>query len=201
MSVGAVGKIIMSRILHTITLVCLALIPAVLAAQELPVAGADAAYEVQPGDLLEISVWKEPELQREVLVRPDGAFSFPLSGQIDARNKTVEDLRLEITERLSRYIPDLVVTVSVVEINGNKVYVIGQVNEPGVFVVNPRVDVMQALSMAGGTTPFADVNDIKILRRQGDAQSALRFRYDDVVRGRSLEQNIVLESGDVVVVP
>jgi polysaccharide export outer membrane protein len=156
---------------------------------------------VQPGDLLEISVWKEPELQREVLVRPDGAFSFPLSGQIDARNKTVEDLRLEITERLSRYIPDLVVTVSVVEINGNKVYVIGQVNEPGVFVVNPRVDVMQALSMAGGTTPFADVNDIKILRRQGDAQSALRFRYDDVVRGRSLEQNIVLESGDVVVVP
>jgi polysaccharide export outer membrane protein len=176
-------------------------VPAMLTAQEVQVAGADAAYEVQPGDLLEISVWKEPELQREVLVRPDGAFSFPLSGQIDARNKTVEDLRLEITERLSRYIPDLVVTVSVVEINGNKIYVIGQVNEPGVFVVNPRVDVMQALSMAGGTTPFADANDIKILRRQADAQAALRFRYDDVVRGRSLEQNIVLESGDVVVVP
>lgn len=191
----------MLRILHTIALLCLAVVPAMLTAQEVQVAGADAAYEVQPGDLLEISVWKEPELQREVLVRPDGAFSFPLSGQIDARNKTVEDLRLEITERLSRYIPDLVVTVSVVEINGNKIYVIGQVNEPGVFVVNPRVDVMQALSMAGGTTPFADANDIKILRRQADAQAALRFRYDDVVRGRSLEQNIVLESGDVVVVP
>ena len=147
------------------------------------------------------SVWKEPELQKEVLVRPDGAFSFPLSGQIDARNKTVEDLRVEISNRLSRYIPDLIVTVSILEINGNKVYVIGQVNEPGQFVVNPRVDVMQALSMAGGTTAFANLNDIKILRRTPNGQVAIAFRYDDVVRGRNLEQNILLESGDVVVVP
>lgn len=191
----------MPRISQILALVCCFLLAMPAWAQETQVAGADAAYEVQPGDLLEISVWKEPELQRQVLVRPDGAFSFPLSGQIDARKKTVEDLRIEITERLSRYIPDLVVTVSVVEINGNKVYVIGQVNDPGVFVVNPRVDVMQALSMAGGTTPFADTNGIKILRRQGQRQTALKFRYDDVVRGRSLEQNIVLESGDVVVVP
>ena len=175
--------------------------PDLLLAQEQQVRGAVDAYEVQPGDLLEISVWKEPELQREVLVRPDGAFSFPLSGEIDARNKTVNDLRLEVTARLARYIPELVVTVTVVQINGNKVYVIGQVNEPGVFVVNPRVDVMQALSMAGGTTPFADVNDIRILRRKGGKQTAIQFRYLDVARGRSLEQNIMLESGDVVVVP
>ncbi len=172
-----------------------------LLAQEQQASGAVDAYEVQPGDLLEISVWKEPDLQREVLVRPDGAFSFPLSGEIDARNKTVNDLRLEVTARLARYIPELVVTVTVVQINGNKVYVIGQVNQPGVFVVNPRVDVMQALSMAGGTTPFADVNDIRILRRKGGKQSAIGFRYLDVARGRALEQNIMLESGDVVVVP
>jgi polysaccharide export outer membrane protein len=175
--------------------------PVLLQAQEQSPVVAGDAYEVQPGDVLEISVWREPELQREVLVRPDGAFSFPLSGEIDARNKTVEDLRFEITAKLVRYIPELVVTVTVVQINGNKVYVIGQVNEPGVFVVNPRVDVMQALSMAGGTTPFADVNDIRILRRRGENQEAISFRYDDVARGRSLEQNIMLESGDVVVVP
>ncbi len=132
---------------------------------------------------------------------PDGAISFPLSGEINSRNKTVEQLRIELTGRLSRYIPDLVVTVSVLEINGNKVFVIGQVNNPGEFVVNPRVDVMQALSMAGGITPFADIKNIRILRRTGTGQIALEFRYDDVIRGRRLEQNIVLESGDVVVVP
>ena len=168
-------------------------------AQENVAAG--EAYEVQPGDLLFISVWKEPELQKEVLLRPDGAFTFPLSGEINARNKTVEDLRIELTDRLSRYIPDLVVTVSVLEINGNRMYVIGQVNRPGQFIMNPRVDVMQALSMAGGTTPFADLKNIRILRRAGTEQTALEFRYDDVIRGRRLEQNIVLESGDVVVVP
>lgn len=168
-------------------------------AQENVAAG--EAYRVQPGDLLFISVWKEPELQKEVLLRPDGAFTFPLCGEIDARNKTVEDLRVELTGRLSRYIPDLVVTVSVLQINGNRVFVIGQVNEPGQFIVNPRVDVMQALSMAGGTTPFADLKNIRILRRNGDDQIALEFRYDDVIRGRDLEQNIILQSGDVVVVP
>jgi len=192
----------MSRVFPaTLCLIILAFVPALLQAQGEPASTVVDAYEVQPGDVLEISVWKEPELQREVLVRPDGAFSFPLSGEIDARNKTVNDLRLEVTARLARYIPELVVTVTVVQINGNKVYVIGQVNQPGVFVVNPRVDVMQALSMAGGTTPFADLNDIRILRRKGGKQSAIGFRYLDVARGRALEQNIMLESGDVVVVP
>lgn len=171
----------------------------VVQAQENVAAG--EAYEVQPGDLLFISVWKEPELQKEVLVRPDGAISFPLSGEINSKNKSAEQLRVELTHRLSRYIPDLVVTVSVLEINGNKVFVIGQVNRPGEFIVNPRVDVMQALSMAGGTTPFADLKNIRILRRTKAGQIALEFRYDEVVRGRGLEQNIILESGDVVVVP
>lgn len=200
-----VEEIRMAKVLRTLRMCAvLVLAPALLFAQEgedISIGTAGSAYEVQPGDLLFISVWKEPELQKEVLVRPDGAFSFPLSGQIDARNKTVEDLRVEISNRLSRYIPDLIVTVSVLEINGNKVYVIGQVNEPGQFVVNPRVDVMQALSMAGGTTAFANLNDIKILRRTPNGQVAIEFRYDDVVRGRNLEQNILLESGDVVVVP
>jgi polysaccharide biosynthesis/export protein len=162
----------------------------------------DSAYTVKPGDVLAISVWKEPDLQGPVLVRPDGAFSFPLAGQMDARGKTVQELQQMVTDRLRKFISDPVVTVSVQEIKGNKVYVIGQVNKPGDFVVNPRVDVMQALSMAGGTTPFAALGDIMILRRTDAGQQlALPFRYTDVIRGRNLDQNITLQAGDVVVVP
>jgi polysaccharide export outer membrane protein len=167
------------------------------AAAENPTAG----YEVQPGDVLQVSVWKEPDLSQQVLVRPDGGFSFPLAGDVNALGRTVEQLRLELTERLAKFIPDLVVTVAVQEINGNKVYVIGQVNEPGEFIVNPRVDVMQALSLAGGTTAFASPNDIFVLRREGGAQRRLPFNFGDVVRGKQLEQNVLLRSGDVVVVP
>lgn len=166
-----------------------------------PAAPSAPGYEVQPGDLLQVSVWKEEDLDRQVLVRPDGGFSFPLAGDVNAIGKTVDQLRGELTERLSRFIPDLFVTVAVLEINGNKIYVIGQVNQPGQFVVNPRVDVMQALSLAGGTTAFASPNDIFVLRREGNAQRRLAFNFGDVVRGKDLEQNVILRSGDVVVVP
>src|SRR5690606_32371886 len=103
-------------------------------------------YLVQPGDLLHISVWGEAGLDQDVLVRPDGGFSFPLAGDVSAVGRTVEELRQEVTERLARYIPGSVVTVSIREINGNKVYVLGQVNNPGEFVMNPQSDVMQARS-------------------------------------------------------
>lgn len=159
------------------------------------------SYQVQPGDLLHVSVWKEEGLDQEVLVRPDGGFSFPLAGDVNAAGRTVEELRAEITDRLARFIPGLVVTVAVREINGNKIYVLGQVNTPGEFVMNPRLDVMQALSVAGGTTAFASTNDIFVLRREDGRQVALPFQFNDVVRGRNLDQNIQLESGDVVVVP
>jgi polysaccharide export outer membrane protein len=162
---------------------------------------ADSGYAVKPGDVLEISVWKEPDLQRTVLVRPDGAFSFPLVGEIDARGKSVSELNKLVAERLGKYIADAVVTVSLTEVKGNKIFVIGQVNKPGEFIVNPSVNVMQALSMAGGVTAFAATNDIKILRRSGTTQQALPFQYGDVVRGKSLNQNVELLSGDIVVVP
>jgi polysaccharide export outer membrane protein len=158
-------------------------------------------YTVKPGDVLTISVWKEPDLQGDVLVTPDGTFSFPLVGQIDARNKTVSDLLKTISDRLKGYISDPVVTVSVKEIKGNKVYVIGQVTRPGEFIVNPSVDVMQALSMAGGTTPYASLGNIMILRRNAGTRQSFKFDYTSVVKGRDLEQNIELQSGDVVVVP
>jgi polysaccharide export outer membrane protein len=169
--------------------------------QEEQQSGAIVRYEVQPSDLLQISVWREPELTQQVLVRPDGAFSFPLAGDVSAVGKSVEELRLELVERLSRYIPDLVVTVAVLEIRGNKIYVIGQVNQPGEFIVNPRVDVMQALSLAGGTTAFASPSGIFVLRRDGSEQQRLPFNFDAVLRGRDLDQNVLLRTGDVVVVP
>jgi polysaccharide export outer membrane protein len=160
-----------------------------------------ASYEILPGDVLLVSVWKEPDLQLELLVRPDGAISFPLAGEIWTHNRSVSDIQEELTARLARYITDPVVTVSIKEVLGNKIYVIGQVNAPGVFIVNPQVDVLQALSMAGGTTPFADLNNIRILRRNSTQQSALSFNYKEVVAGRNLQQNVILNSGDVVVVP
>ncbi len=158
-------------------------------------------YLINPGDLLEVSVWKELDLQRTVLIRPDGAFSFPLSGDIIAEGRTVGDIRAELESRLATYIPNLVVTVTVAEIRGNKIFVIGQVKNPGEFVMNPRVDVMQALSIAGGTTPFAQLNNIRILRRRDGVQTIREFRYSDIIKGQNLSQNILLEVGDVVLVP
>lgn len=181
----------MSRVLALI----LAFWSVSLAAGELP------AYTVHPGDVLQVSVWKEKDLQLEVLVRPDGGFSLPLIGEVQAGGKTVEALRGEIAKRLSTYVPDAVVTVAVRQTTGNKIYVLGKVNKPGEYIINRYVDVMQALSMAGGTAPFADLNGIVILRRSGDEQQATEFKYDQVSRGKRLEQNIVLQSGDVVVVP
>lgn len=166
-----------------------------------PAAPARQEYRVNAGDTLEISVWQEADLQREVLVRPDGGMSFPLAGEIQAEGRTVAQIREELSSRLSRYIPDLVLTVTVTDVSGNRIFVVGQVVNPGMFVMNPDLDVMQALSLAGGTTPFASLGNIRILRRQGTERSAHAFDFTAVSRGRSLDQNIVLQSGDVVVVP
>jgi polysaccharide export outer membrane protein len=161
----------------------------------------DDTYLVKPGDILKIAVWGEEDLQGEVLVTPDGGFSFPLVGHLNSTGKTATELQDLVSERLAKYVSSPIVTVSIGQINGNKIYVIGQVKTPGAFVMNHTLDVMQALSMAGGATPFAALNDILILRRGSAGQVALTFKYSDVSRGRNLEQNIQLQSGDVVVVP
>ncbi|MEP7314581.1 MAG: polysaccharide biosynthesis/export family protein [Pseudomonadota bacterium] len=158
-------------------------------------------YRLHAGDQLEVSVWKEMDLLRTVIIRPDGKFTFPLVGEIVAAGNSVDQINTAIATRLKKYIPDPVVTVSVTGIEGNRVYVIGQVNKPGVYTMNPQLSVLQALSVAGGATPFAALNDIMILRGTAAAQKTLPFRYGDVSKGRNLEQNILLESGDVVVVP
>jgi polysaccharide biosynthesis/export protein len=159
------------------------------------------AYRLQPGDVITVSVWKEQELQNEVLVRPDGGFSFPLAGDVDAIGKTVDEIRAVLVERLKRYIPNPVVTVAVKQIGGNRIYVVGRVNRAGDFPLSSPLDVMQAIALAGGATPFAAINDIVILRRQNGEQQALHFHYSDVARGRDLSQNVLLQGGDTVVVP
>ena len=158
-------------------------------------------YLMQPGDLLEVSVWGEDYLERDVAIQPDGMISFPLAGVLPAAGEDVRQLQERLAERLSQYIPDPVVTVSIKDIRGNRIYVIGQVQRPGHFVMNPTVDVVQALALAGGTTPFAALNDIRILRRSGGKLTSIEFRYGDVEKGRNLQQNIILQSGDVIIVP
>jgi polysaccharide biosynthesis/export protein len=159
------------------------------------------AYTLQPGDVIDVSVWKEPDLQREVLIRPDGGLSFPLAGEITTTGMTVEAARVALTERLKRYLPNPVVTVAVKTIGGNRIYVLGKVNHAGEFTFSNPVDVMQALSLAGGTTPYAASNDIVILRRHDGRVEALHFRYGEVERGKDLAQDVLLQSGDTVVVP
>jgi len=159
------------------------------------------SYTLHPGDELEIAVWKETELQKPIVVRPDGRFSFPLVGEIAASGRTLSQVQAEIETKLKKYIPDPVVSITLTNVGGNKVYVIGQVRTPGAFIMNPQMNVLQALSLAGGMTPFAALNNITIVRSVDGRQSTLPFRYEDVSRGRNLDQNVLLESGDVVVVP
>ena len=159
------------------------------------------SYQLGPGDVLEISVWKEEGLQKQVLVRPDGGITFPLVGDLQAGGKTAVQLQQAIIKKLTRFIPDPVVTVSVMTINNNKIYVVGKVGRPGEFVATRYVTVMQALAMAGGLNAYASSNDIKILRRVNGKEMAYPFEYDVVAAGKNLQQNIMLQGGDVVVVP
>ncbi len=179
----------------------LLMLQSLTAAADAVVTSPDATYMVNPGDVLSIQVWKEQDLQSDVIVRPDGGLSFPLVGDMDARNMSVAQLQQEITKRLKKYIPDPVVTVAAKRLAGSRVYVIGKVRSPGVYPMEQYVDVMQALAMAGGLTPFAATGSIKILRRHADKQDVYTFDYADVEDGKHLEQNLILKSGDVVVVP
>jgi polysaccharide biosynthesis/export protein len=160
-------------------------------------------YTLHPGDQLDIAVWKEPDLTRTTLVRPDGKFSFPLAGEINAIGRSVAQVQQEIENKLKKYIPEPVVTVTLKEVDGNRVYVIGQVQKPGAVGMNPTINVLQSLSIAGGLTPFAAANEIIVIRTAGagSEQRVFRFRYGEVNRGNNLQQNIQLVAGDVVVVP
>ena len=161
----------------------------------------DPGYRLGAEDVLLVSVWKDEQLTREVVVRPDGEFSFPLVGDIQAEDRTVEEIRVDLVKRLTKYIPNPNVSVSVMKVLSYKIYVVGRVNKPGEYLIGHYTDVLQALSLAGGLTPFAAENDIKVLRRVRGQQKVFLFRYGDVRKGQDLEQNILLQRGDSVMVP
>jgi len=159
-------------------------------------------YLLAPGDLIQISVWKEEGMQeQQTLVAPDGNITFPLVGTIMAAGKPIFALEEAIAGRLANYIADPVVNVKLIQNYGNSIFVIGKVNKPGQYPANRRIDVMQALSLAGGLTVFADTSSIHVLRRVGNAIKVFFFDYNDVMNGEHLEQNIILEAGDTVTVP
>ena len=158
-------------------------------------------YVLQPGDVVNVSVWREPDLDRTLLVRPDGGISFPLAGELQAAGNSVAQLSDTLAVKLSQFIPSPVVTVTLQENLGNRIYVTGRVNKPGVYLVNQDVNVLQALAIAGGLTPFAERRNIKILRQENGVERAIPFNYKQVQRGEQLRQNIVLQPGDTVLVP
>lgn len=161
----------------------------------------ESQYTINPGDVLEISVWKEAELQREIRVLPDGHISFPLAGEINTSGLTLKEVKQKLVKKLSTYISDPVINISVKSAEGNRVYVIGQVKQPGQFIMYQPLDVMQALSLAGGLTAFAKANDIVILRRDKEGAKSIEFEYGELEDGDDLDKNYILKSGDVVVVP
>jgi polysaccharide export outer membrane protein len=187
--------------------IALALSPFGAAQDALPVPSAAAVrttgdtFLIGPEDVVEVSVWKEDGLRKELLVRPDGGISFPLVGELQAAGKTAAQLQAEIVAKLAKFIPDPVVNVAVLKIASNKIYVLGRVNKPGEYLTGRNIDVLQALSIAGGLTPFAAENRIKIMRKEAGRDMVFAFEYGKVKSGTALEQNVQLKPGDVILVP
>jgi polysaccharide export outer membrane protein len=166
-----------------------------------PAAGASSSYVIQPGDVLDVQVWKEPEVSKSIPVRPDGKISLPLVNDVQASGLTAGGLTTQLTERLKKFISDPQVTVMVTQINSQRFYVMGEVNRGGTYPLVPGMTVLQGLSGAGGFTHFANPKKLYILRDEGGKQVKYPFNYKDVVKGKSQDQNIALQPGDTIVVP
>jgi polysaccharide export outer membrane protein len=161
----------------------------------------DGDYKIGPQDVLRVDVWKEVEISRTVPVRPDGKISLPLLGDVQAAGLTAVQLAAMIADGLKRYITNPQVTVGVAEINSRRVYVTGEVTRAGAFPLLPNMTVLQALSSCGGFTQFARLKGIYVLRIEDGKQVKHPFNYKGVLSGKKPDQNILLQPGDVVVVP
>jgi polysaccharide biosynthesis/export protein len=166
-------------------------------------------YRINPGDELQVFVWGEERLQRAVKVLPDGSFSFPLVGRVEAMNKLPTELERVISEGLkSQYRGDVPqVTVSVTSPSGLQFSVIGKVRNPGTFNPGRYVNVLEALSFAGGPSEFANLGNIIIIRKEGENLSSFRVRLSDLLRGSPSADDLTaaripqIRSGDTVIVP
>src|ERR1700740_2774195 len=161
----------------------------------------DAGYKIGPQDVLRIDVWKEPDLKRQVAVRPDGKISLPLLDDVQAAGLTPLELRNFLREGLKEYITDPQVTITVSEINSRRIFVTGEVTRSGTFALLPNMTVLQALSSCGGFTQFANTKKIYLLRMEGAKQVKIPVNYKELIKGRKPEINILLQDGDTIVVP
>ena len=152
-------------------------------------------FRLSREDVVEVSVWKEPELSRTVPIRPDGKITLPLLGDVKAEGLTPQELETKVQKQLATLVRDPHVTVIVHDVNGQRVYVTGMVGHPGAFPLRNTMGVLQALALAGGLAEFADRGSISVLRADG---RRLEVAYDDLVTGRS---KVTLGPGDTVVVP
>lgn len=179
-------------------IVCCGLAIALAHAAEVPAPD----YHLHAGDQVLVGLYDDPKLMpQQITIAPDGKFSFPLIGEVVAIGKTEDQVRTEIENRLKKFVADPSVILAVTDVKGNVAYVIGQVGKPGSIEMNPEVNVLQALSIAGGLTPYAKGDSIIVIRNSTAGQKVLNFRYGQVINGRDLDQNVELQSGDVVVVP
>lgn len=159
-----------------------------------------------PEDVVEIAVWKNLELTKTLAIRPDGAISMPIIGEVQAAGLTTDALAQRVTERLRPFIANPSVSVSVKDLNSYAVFVVGEVTKPGKYQLKSYATVLQAISLAGGFTDFAKKNKMQVVRLKPNGDQKLReihipVRYDDVVAGRIESGNMILLSGDTVVVP
>jgi polysaccharide biosynthesis/export protein len=161
----------------------------------------DPNYIIGAQDVLDISVWKEPEVSRTVPVRPDGKISLPLLNDVQAAGLTPSQLAAQITVSLKKYVTSPQVTVIVATINSQRVYIIGEVLRPGAFPMLPGMNVLQGLSSAGGFTQFAKTKSIYVLRMENGKQQKYPVNYKEVVSGKHPDQDILLKAGDTIVVP
>jgi polysaccharide export outer membrane protein len=159
-----------------------------------------------PEDVLIVTVWKNQDLSREVVIRPDGMISMPLIGDVPAANLTANNLAKRISDRLTEYMASPIVSVQLKEVNSYFVYVLGEVSKPGKYPLKSYANVMQGISLAGGFSPFAKKNKIKVLRVTVNGASEknqieIPVQYDDILKGNAAVGNFYLRSGDVIVVP
>jgi polysaccharide export outer membrane protein len=157
-------------------------------------------YTIEAGDVLQVFVWKEPELSRDVSVRLDGKITVPLIGDIQASGRTPSQLAGEVEAALKRYISSPQVTLGVLETKNALFYVLGEVTRPGAYPLTGRVTVLQGLALAGGFREFAKTDNIVVIRQRRDGEQIQAVNYDELKNGRNLDQNVVLRPGDTIVV-
>ena len=155
----------------------------------------EATYRLSKEDVVEVSVWKEPELSRTMPVRPDGKITLPLVGDVQAEGLQPKELEESVQKRLASLVRDPHVTIIVHDVNGARVFVTGMVTHAGAFPLRSNMSVLQALALAGGLAEFADHGAIGIVRGDG---THLTVDYDDLINGKS---KLSLAAGDTIVVP